>query len=525
MYRIKIIKSLSLLLLLSVCISLLFSCSTLKFKVEFIVDGEVYKTVSTKDKSEIKIPKNPEKEGYEFVGWFLENGDKFTANSLLDTPISDDMVLKVYAKFNPVTEEDSDFLFKACDGGYEVIGYTGDNPIVTIPSTYKSLPVLTIGLDRKNEDRFAENENIKELIIPDGVTKIEDYAFESCINLTTVTIPTSVTDMGYFSFSRCDKLSVITLPAEQVYNILSKENLTTVVINGGTTIYDYSGAFYNCKNLVSVTISDSVTSIGAGAFSGCENLTTIRLPNGITEISAFAFNECKNLTTITIPDSVTSIGEGAFSDCINLNNFTIPDNIKEIGKHAFYNCKKFTSITIPNEVSEIGYNAFGGCDNITSVTAPAFAASTIPKNSLSTVVITGGEEIQAAAFNDCQKLTKVTLPDSIKSIGSEAFYGCTNLKSITLPQNLTAIEDHAFYECSSLTSITIPDSVTSIGKCAFFGCTRLSKVVFQNTSGWSCLEYSWQTKPTTISSSSLSNSNTAAICLTETYVFADWTRN
>ena len=347
MYRIKIIKSLSLLLLLSVCISMLFSCSTLKFKVEFIVDGEVYKTVSTKDKSEIEIPKNPEKEGYEFVGWFLKNGDRFTANSLLDTPISDDMVLKVYAKFNPVTEEDSDFLFKACDGGYEVIGYTGDNPIVTIPSTYKSLPVLTIGLDRKNEDRFAENENIKELIIPDSVTKIEDYAFESCINLTTVTIPTSVTDMGHYSFSRCDKLSVATLPAEQVKNI-PKENLTTVVINGGTTIHDYYGAFYNCKNLVSVTISDSVTSIGAGAFSGCENLTTIRLPSGITEISSHMFRDCKSLTSITIPDSVTSIGDGAFSGCESLNNVIIPESVSSIGKYAFSSCNSLTSLTFQN---------------------------------------------------------------------------------------------------------------------------------------------------------------------------------
>lgn len=302
MYITKIIKTLLLLLSLSLCVSMLFSCSNIKFKVEFIVDGEVYKTVSTSDKSEIEIPKNPEKEGYEFDGWYLKNGDHFTANSLLDTPISDDMVLKVYAKFNPVTEEDSDFLFKACDGGYEVIGYTGDNPIVTIPSTYKSLPVLTIGLDRKNEDRFAENENIKELIIPDGVTKIEDYAFESCINLTTATIPTSVTDMGRYTFSRCDKLSVATLSAT-LLEYFPKKNLTTVVINGGTSIPAYG--FSDCKNLISVTIPDSVTSIGAGAFRGCESLTTIRLPSVITEISAFAFNECKNLTTITIPDRAT----------------------------------------------------------------------------------------------------------------------------------------------------------------------------------------------------------------------------
>ena len=347
MYKPKTVKYLSLLLLLSLCISMFFSCSTLKFKVEFIVDGEVYKTVSTKDKSEIEIPKNPEKEGYEFVGWFLKNGDRFTANSLLDTPISDNMVLKVYAKFNPVTEEDSDFLFKACDGGYEVIGYTGDNPSVTIPSTYKSLPVLTIGLDRKNEDRFAENENIKELIIPDGVTKIEDYAFESCINLTTVTIPTSVTYMGLYSFSRCDKLSVITLPAEQVDNI-PKENLTTVVINGGTSLSGYYGGFGDCKKLTNITIADSVTSIGNNAFEGCESLTTIRLPNSITEIPSFMFKDCKSLKSIIIPDSVTSIGDGAFSGCESLNNVIIPERVSNIGQYAFMSCNSLTSLTFQN---------------------------------------------------------------------------------------------------------------------------------------------------------------------------------
>ena len=371
MYRIKIIKSLSLLLLLSVCISMLFSCSTLKFKVEFIVDGEVYKTVSTKDKSEIEIPKNPEKEGYEFVGWFLENGDRFTANSLLDTPISDDMVLKVYAKFNPVTEEDSDFLFKACDGGYEVIGYTGDNPIVTIPSTYKSLPVLTIGLDRKNEDRFAENENIKELIIPDGVTKIEDYAFESCINLTTVTIPTSVTDMGHYSFSRCDKLSVATLPAEQVDNI-PKENLTTVVINGGTSLSGYYGGFGDCKKLTNITIADSVTSIGNNAFEGCESLTTIRLPNSITEIPSFMFKDCKSLKSIIIPDSVTSIGDGAFSGCESLNNVIIPERVSNIGRYAFMSCNSLTSLTFQNPNS--WYVTEGAAIASSKLSNPASAA-------------------------------------------------------------------------------------------------------------------------------------------------------
>lgn len=372
MYRIKIIKSLSLLLLLSLCISMLFSCSTLKFKVEFIVDGEVYETVSTRDKSEIEVPENPEKEGFEFDGWYLDEGkwnDPFTANALLDTPISDDMVLKVYAKFTPITEAAEDFLFKACDGGYEVIGYTGNNPVVTIPSTYKNQPVVAINRDYSNKDGFADNEKIQEVIIPNTVTKIFSNAFINCINLTTVTIPDSVTEMDYFAFYGCEKISVATLPATLLESF-PKKNLTTVVINGGTSIPDYP--FYNCKNLVSVTISDSVTSIGRGAFSECEKLTTIRLPNSITEIPEYAFYKCKNLTTITIPDSVTSIGDGAFSDCDSLNNVIIPEHVNSIGKYAFEFCENLTSLTFQNPNG--WYVNEGGAIASSKLSNPASAA-------------------------------------------------------------------------------------------------------------------------------------------------------
>ena len=348
MYITKITKTLSLLLLLSLCVSMLFSCSNVKIKVEFIVDGEVYETVSTSNKSKIKIPKNPEKEGYEFDGWYLDKGeweDPFSANSLLDTPISDDMVLKVYAYFIPVVEEFSDFLFKACDGGYEVIGYTGNNPVVTIPSTYKNQPVVAIVRDYGDGEGFTDNEKIQEVIIPNTVTKISSHAFENCINLTTVTIPDSVTEMSYNAFDGCEKISVATLPAT-LLEYFPEENLTTVVINSGTSIPAYS--FDNCKNLISVTIPDSVTSIGGGAFDDCEKLTTIRLPNSITEIPAYLFRNCKNLTTITIPDSVTSIGDGAFSGCESLNNVIIPEHVNSIGKYAFRTGNSLTSLTFQN---------------------------------------------------------------------------------------------------------------------------------------------------------------------------------
>lgn len=350
MYRLKIIKFLSLLLLSTLCFSMLFSCSNVKFKVEFIVDGEVYKTVSTKDKSEIDIPKNPKKEGFDFDGWYLDDGrwnDKFTANSLLDTPISDDMVLKVYAKFIPITEEAENFLFKACDGGYEVIGYTGDNPIVTIPSTYKNQPVLAIGRDNKNEYNFAGNKTIEELIIPDSVTQISNYAFSGCVNLKKLTLPGSITNMGRYAFYGCENITDVTLPAELAAYI-PDENLTTVVINAGTRLSGFYGGTGDYKKLISVTIADSVTSIGQGAFLECESLTTIRLPNGLTEIPSSAFNGCKSLTSITIPDGVTSIGDLAFNGCESLNNVIIPESVSSIGKYAFASCSSLTSLTFQN---------------------------------------------------------------------------------------------------------------------------------------------------------------------------------
>lgn len=340
----KMIKFLSLLLLSSLCLSMLFSCSGIKFKVEFIVDEEIYKTASTRDKDDIAIPKNPEKEGFEFDGWYLKNGERFTVKALLDTPISDDMVLKVYAKFVPITEETDNFLFKACDGGYEVIGYTGDDAIVTIPSAYKGQPVLAVGRDPGNKNGFAENQRIEEIIVPNGVTRISSSAFRHCKNLKRLTLPDSITEVGYDAFFGCEKLTDVTLPAEQVRNI-PKQSLTTVVINGGTAILGYSEGFYNCKNLVSVTIADSVTRIEWGAFNSCENLTAIRLPSGITEIPEHAFTGCKSLTSITIPDGVTTIGSGAFANCERLNNVIIPARVNSIGKYVFQSCKSLTSLT------------------------------------------------------------------------------------------------------------------------------------------------------------------------------------
>ena len=188
------------------------------------------------------------------------------------------------------------------------------------------------------------------------------------------------------------------------------------LISDTALLYDeaaWEGAFDGCTGLTSITIPNSVTSIGQYAFSSCSNLTNITIPSTVTSIKKGAFARCNSLTSITIPNSVTSIGQYAFSVCSSLTSITIPDSVTSIGTNAFYECSKLTSIAIP--------------DGVTSIGGSVFALS---------------------------GLTSVTIPNSVTSIGDGAFASCTNLSSITIPNSVTSIVDYAFYGCGSLTSIT-----------------------------------------------------------------------
>ena len=196
------------------------------------------------------------------------------------------------------------------------------------------------------------------------------------------------------------------------------------------------GAFYKCSALTSVTIGNSVMSIGDHAFYRCSGLTSVTIPNSVTSIGVGAFSGCSGLTSVTIPNSVTSIGVGAFSGCSGLTSVTIPNSVMSIGEAAFDDCSGLTSVTIPNSVTTIG----------------------------------------EGAFRRCSGLTSVTIPNSVTSIGDYAFYGCYGLTSVTIPNSVTSIGVHAFYGCYGLTSVTIGNSVTSIGERAFAECPELLDV-------------------------------------------------
>ena len=394
---------------------------------------------------------------------------------------------------------------------------------------------------------FSGCSGLTSVTIGNGVTSIGYRAFKDCSGLTSVTIPDSVTSIGSSAFSGCNGLTSITIPFvgekadgtgetyfDYIFGGVAPDSLKEVIISGGESIDDY--AFRDCSELTSITIPDSVTSIGGRVFSGCSGLTSIAVEDGnpvylsagnciietesktliagckssvipadgsVTSIGSCAFQAFSGLTSITIPNSVTSIGNEAFYECSGLTSVTIGNGVTSIGYRAFYECSGLTSVTIPDSVTSIGSSAFSGCSGLTSITVPfvgekadgtgatyfgyIFGASRYSYNddyvpeSLKEVIITGGESIGSSAFYVCSGLTSVTIPDSVTSIGEDAFYGCSGLTSITIPDSVTSIGSSAFSWCSGLTSVTIGEGVKSIGGWAFDSCRGLTSIVIPDS--------------------------------------------
>ncbi len=315
---------------------------------------------------------------------------------------------------------------------------------------------------------------------------------------------------GDFYYKVEDGEATITLYVGEDEHVVVPESL-----DGNPVVAIGRDAFYACDRVRSVTLPDSVASIGSESFGYCHALERVNLGNGIREIDQYAFydsegmvfNEYENgyylgneetpfLALISVrfkdveaftihPDAVT-ISENAFEACTLLREIVIPEGVTAICDEAFSFCSSLETVYIPQSVETLYSTSFLKCESLVEFVVPdknpyfksvngvlfsrdgtrliKYAAG--KKDTLYRVA-DGTVKMEAYAFQGANNLTEVVLPDSIEQIEKGSFWGCENLEKISLGNSLKGIGETAFYNCDSLTEIVVPDSVEQIGERAF----------------------------------------------------------
>lgn len=353
----------------------------------------------------------------------------------------------------------------------------------TIPSTVKEIAVKA----------FQGATKLTSLVIPTSVEKIQEQAFRQNYKLASVKFcePSKITDLSAYSFWQCPKLTEVTLPSSitEIGKVfLQCENLETVNVPANAKLKTIKeDAFATNKNLKKFNFQGNcnLEAIKANAFANAESLESFNFPKTVTEIGRNAFTGCTNMATATFHEDadIQKIGEGAFADC-GLKSISIPKKVQTIEREAFRNCKVLTQIDVTEFTTKIDPEAFKYCDNLTDINVSK-------RNEVYSSVdgyLLSKDKKELLIFPPGKANSNFTLlPPSIEKIGKFAFYDCTKLTNVTIPNKVTTIGERAFGLCKNLNTITFlcdaminPNNINQLENTMSFDDGKQAPEMFKN---------------------------------------------
>ncbi len=411
------------------------------------------------------------------------------------------------------------FRFLLENGEYTLVAYMGTEETITLPQSIQGNPyriyhfrggkhiILPEGMTTIDEHAFYMHTQMESIEIPDTVTEIRAYAFYNCRALKNVELPSSLTSLGVESFSSCRSLETVDIPAglTDIYEYAFMGCSALRKVNFAEGLQVIRGGAFSGTALTAVNIPASVCEIMDGAFGGCpletvtvdednryytavdnilynkdmtklcaasRSITYALIPASVEEISSGAFNGCAELKTVEFEagSRLRWIGMSAFAECTALETIHLPQNLEVVESVAFGNCTALTSIQLPDALQSMGTQVFAGCTGLTEMIIPAnlteFTSTFDFCDNLQALHVDPANP----AYASCDGIVYN------KALTQIVFIPLGLQGSVTIPEGVTVIPAHAFYSRTAITEIKLPDGLTAIENGAFYGCTSLQRI-------------------------------------------------
>lgn len=445
-------------------------------------NGEQGFTQIVAENEKVELPNAPEKEGYQFDGWY-ENERKW---SFIDDVPTEDITLTAQwiANKNKLV-----FIGNGATQGDMSTLSLAKNETIT-------LPVNSFSKDYYHFVGWSTKPN-GEIVYADGAEYTMDELKECAL-------------YAIWEYGTNGLVYKNVLGTYKITDYLGEEAKVGIpaFYNGQPVISISEDAFRGKFHITAVEIPNTVTSIQRSAFGSCSKLKDVRIANGLEIIEDFAFSYCRSLENINLPDTVVCIGERAFFECIRLTNIAIPDTTTLIGGSAFDSCESLVNITVGE--NNQNYQSIDG--NLYTKIGKLIQYA-LGKTDFTFVIPDGTISVETFAFDGCKNLTNLIIPESV-----ELMYPahCENLSNITvaennpyyqsidgnlytksgelvqyaqgkkdstfiIPKEINTICNAAFFDCKNLASIVIPNHVTTIDYAAFGGCDHLTNIYYEGT--------------------------------------------